>query len=56
MALEKYVSREEAENGEAGTAGAALRKEPPSIAPHYLEEVRKYSNASTAASASIRAA
>jgi penicillin-binding protein 1A len=42
MAEEKYVSREEAEAAERAPLGLRLRKEPPSIAPHFLEEVRKY--------------
>ena len=42
MAVEKYVSREEAEAAKRAPLGLHLRKEPPSIAPHYLEEVRKY--------------
>jgi penicillin-binding protein 1A len=42
MAEEKYVSREEAEAAERSPLGLHLRKDPPSIAPHFLEEVRKY--------------
>jgi penicillin-binding protein 1A len=42
MAEEKYVSREEAEAAKAQPLGLRLRREPPSIAPHFLEEVRKY--------------
>jgi penicillin-binding protein 1A len=42
MAEEKYVSREEAEAAKRAPLGLHLRKEPPSIAPHFLEEVRKY--------------
>ncbi len=42
MAEEKYVSREEAEAAEQAPLGLHLRKDPPSIAPHFLEEVRKY--------------
>ena len=42
MADEKYVSREEAEAAKRAPLGLRLRKEPPSIAPHFLEEVRKY--------------
>jgi penicillin-binding protein 1A len=42
MAEEKYVSREEAEAAKSSPLGLHLRKEPPSIAPHFLEEVRKY--------------
>jgi penicillin-binding protein 1A len=42
MAVEKYVSREEAEEAKRAPLGLHLRKEAPSIAPHFLEEVRKY--------------
>ena len=42
MADEKYVSREEAEAAKQAPLGLRLRKDPPSIAPHFLEEVRKY--------------
>jgi len=42
MAVEKYVSREEAEAAKQAPLGLRLRKDPPSIAPHFLEEVRKY--------------
>jgi penicillin-binding protein 1A len=42
MAEEKYVSREEAEAAKARPLGLRLRREPPSIAPYFLEEVRKY--------------
>jgi penicillin-binding protein 1A len=42
MAEEKYISREEAEAAKRAPLGLRLRKEPPSIAPHFLEEVRKY--------------
>jgi penicillin-binding protein 1A len=42
MADEKYVSREEAQAARAAPLGLHLRKEPPSIAPHFLEEVRKH--------------
>ncbi len=42
MAEEKYVSREEAEAAKEQPLGLRLRREPPSIAPHFLEEVRKY--------------
>jgi penicillin-binding protein 1A len=42
MAEEKYVSREEADAAQEAALGLHLRKEPPSIAPHFLEEVRKY--------------
>jgi penicillin-binding protein 1A len=42
MAEEKYVSREEADAAKRAPLGLHLRKEPSSIAPHFLEEVRKY--------------
>jgi penicillin-binding protein 1A len=42
MAEEKYVSHEEAEAAKAEPLGLRLRKDPPSIAPHFLEDVRKY--------------
>jgi len=42
MAEEKYISREEVEAAKRAPLGLRLRKEPPSIAPHFLEEVRKY--------------
>jgi penicillin-binding protein 1A len=42
MAVEKYVSREEADAAKGAPLGLRLRKEAPSIAPHFLEEVRKY--------------
>jgi penicillin-binding protein 1A len=42
MAEEKYVSREEADAAEATPLGLRRRGEPPSIAPYFLEEVRKY--------------
>jgi penicillin-binding protein 1A len=42
MAVEKYVSREEADAAKEAPLGLHLRKEAPSIAPHFLEEVRKY--------------
>ena len=43
MAEEKYVSREEAEAAEGGRrSGCTCARTPPSIAPHFLEEVRKY--------------
>jgi penicillin-binding protein 1A len=42
MAEEKYVSREEAEAAKLEPPGLHLRKDPPSIAPYFLEEVRKY--------------
>src|SRR5512134_3218826 len=42
MADEKYVSREEAEAAKRKPILLHSRREPPSIAPHFLEEVRKY--------------
>jgi penicillin-binding protein 1A len=42
MAEEKYISREEAEAAKGEPLSLHLRREPPSIAPHFLEEVRKY--------------
>ena len=42
MAEEKYVGREEAEAAKQEPLGLHLRKDPPSIAPYFLEEVRKY--------------
>jgi penicillin-binding protein 1A len=42
MAEEKYITREEAEAAKAEPLGLRLRKDPPSVAPHFLEEVRKY--------------
>jgi penicillin-binding protein 1A len=42
MVEEKYVTREEAERAQAEPLNLRLRKDPPSIAPYFLEEVRKY--------------
>ena len=42
MAEENYVTREEAEAAKRKPLGLRLRREPPSIAPHFLEEVRKH--------------
>jgi len=42
MADEKYVSREEAEAAKRKPITLRLRRDPPSIAPHFVEEVRKY--------------
>lgn len=42
MAEEKYVSREEADAAARQPIRLHLRHEPPSIAPYFLEEVRKY--------------
>jgi penicillin-binding protein 1A len=39
---EKYVQREEAEAAKREPLGLHLQRDPPSIAPHFLEEVRKY--------------
>jgi penicillin-binding protein 1A len=42
MAEEKYISRDEAEAAQRLPLGLHLRREPPTIAPYFLEEVRKY--------------
>src|SRR6185295_3997070 len=42
MAEEKYVTPEEAAAAKQLPLGLHVRREPPSIAPHFLEEVRKY--------------
>jgi penicillin-binding protein 1A len=42
MAEEKYITREEAEQAKREPLGLHLRREPPSIAPYFLEEIRKY--------------
>ncbi len=42
MVEEKYVSEEEAAEAKKLPLGLHPRKDPPSIAPHFLEEVRKY--------------
>ncbi len=43
MAEEKYISAEEAADAPRPSPSACTsRKDPPSIAPHFLEEVRKY--------------
>jgi penicillin-binding protein 1A len=42
MIEEKYIAAEEAEKAKAQPLALHLRKDPPTIAPHYLEEVRKY--------------
>jgi penicillin-binding protein 1A len=42
MVEEKYITPEEAARAAAEPLGLRLRKDPPSIAPHFLEEVRKY--------------
>ncbi len=42
MAEEKYISKEEGERAKAEPLNLHVRKAPPSVAPHFLEEVRKY--------------
>jgi penicillin-binding protein 1A len=42
MLEEKYVSPEEAARAQAEPLNLHPRKDPPSIAPHFIEEVRKY--------------
>ena len=42
MTEEKYVTPEEAGAAKQLPLGLHVRREPPSIAPHFLEEVRKY--------------
>ncbi len=42
MAEEKYVTAQEAAAARQLPLGLHVRREPPSIAPHFLEEVRKY--------------
>ena len=42
MTEEKYVTPEEAAAAKQLPLGLHVRREPPSIAPHFLEEVRKY--------------
>ncbi len=42
MAEEKYITREEKDAAQRRHLGLHLRREPPSIAPYFLEEVRKY--------------
>jgi penicillin-binding protein 1A len=42
MAEEKYISREEADAAARLPIRLHLQREPPSIAPYFLEEVRKY--------------
>ena len=42
MVEEKYLTRAEADAARAEPLRLNLRKEPPSIAPYFLEEVRKY--------------
>ncbi len=42
MAEVKYITEDEAAEAKNLPLGLRPRKDPPSIAPHYLEEVRKY--------------
>ena len=42
MAEEKYITREEQDAAKRQPLRLRLRREPPSIAPYFLEEVRKY--------------
>jgi penicillin-binding protein 1A len=42
MLEEKYVSQEEAARAQAEPLNLHPRKEPPSVAPYFIEEVRKY--------------
>ena len=42
MAEEKYLTAEEATAAKSLPLGLHIRRDPPSIAPHFLEEVRKY--------------
>jgi penicillin-binding protein 1A len=42
MLDEKYISAEEAKSAQAEPLRLSLKREPPSIAPYFLEEVRKY--------------
>ena len=42
MVDEKYISPEEAKRAQAEPLRLNLRRDPPSIAPYFLEEVRKY--------------
>src|SRR5687767_11973129 len=42
MLEEKYISQEEASQAQAEPLNLRPRKEPPSIAPYFIEEVRKY--------------
>jgi penicillin-binding protein 1A len=42
MAEEKYISTLEADTAKAEPITLRLRKDPPTIAPYFLEEVRKY--------------
>src|SRR5262245_35198146 len=42
MAEEKYITADEASRAKLEPLNLKLRKEPPSLAPYFLEEVRKY--------------
>ena len=42
MLEEKYITAEEAKSAQAEPLKIKLKREPPSIAPYFLEEVRKY--------------
>ncbi len=42
MVEERYVSQAEADAAREAPLGLNVRKDPPTIAPHFLEEVRKY--------------
>ena len=42
MVEEKYISESEAAKAKAEPLRLNVRREPPSIAPHFVEEVRKY--------------
>src|SRR5688572_1373358 len=42
MVEEKYISAEEGEKAKAEPLNLRVRRDPPSIAPYFLEEVRKY--------------
>src|SRR5262245_43648054 len=42
MVEEKYVSATEADQAAETPLGLHVKKDPPTIAPHFLEEVRKY--------------
>jgi penicillin-binding protein 1A len=42
MVEEKYISAEEGEKARGEPLNLRVRREPPSIAPYFLEEVRKY--------------
>src|SRR5688572_17287617 len=42
MVEEKYISREEGDKAKAEPLNLKIRRDPPSIAPYFLEEVRKH--------------